>query len=133
VTMQRVMGGGAAAAVACATVHDGMCDTLRLITILEFGFNYSVHRYHKGVRHGFGLLTVKVPSEVGSYSLAGEWRKGELNSRVTVTWGSGCHLQANINSGVITAPAFAILKPDHAFVLHEGGWYVGTCLLPLCS
>jgi hypothetical protein len=83
-------------------------------------------RYHKGVRHGHGLLTVKGAPGPSSYSLAGEWRKGELNGRVSVTWGGGCQLQANISNGTIVAPAFAILKPGDAFVLHEGGWYTGV-------
>jgi hypothetical protein len=87
-------------------------------------------RYHKGVRHGRGLLAVDGRPEPASYSLAGEWHKGELHGRVSVTWGSGCLLQANISNGTIAAPAFAILKPGHAFVLHEGGWYSGLRLQP---
>ena len=78
------------------------------------------------MRHGHGLLTVKGAPGPSSYSLAGEWRKGELNGRVSVTWGSGCQLQANISNGTIVAPAFAVLKPGEAFVLHDGGWYTGA-------
>jgi hypothetical protein len=82
-------------------------------------------RYRKGARHGRGILTVTGLPAPACYALTGEWQKGELNGRVTVTWGRGCQLQANVSNGTMVAPAFAVTSPGSAFILLEGGWYAG--------
>jgi hypothetical protein len=87
--------------------------------------------YHRGLRHGPGVLTVAALPAPASYSLTGEWRKGELNGRVTVAWGGGCQLQATVVDGAMLAPAFATLKPGGVFLLHEGGWYSGARRMPV--
>ncbi len=142
VAVQRAHHGAGEGGFVSTTVHDGMCVALfagpalcaaslsplsifhhccRLM--LQLG---TLCRYRKGLRHGHGVLTVAGLPPPASYSLTGEWQKGELNGRVTVTWGEGCQLQANVSNATIVAPAFATLGPSLAFVLHEGGWYAGV-------
>ena len=87
--------------------------------------------YHRGLRHGPGVLTVAGLPAPASYSLTGEWRKGELNGRVTVAWGGGCQLQTTVIDGAMLAPAFATLKSGVVFLLHEGGWYTGATRMPV--